>query len=69
MRDYTEHHDLIKNESYVAIIKQMRERWMELNNSTFSPNRGKVDMRCCDQIEVNNGFWGPWLNESRNNVY
>ena len=65
MNDYTEHKDLINESDYKQLIEEMREKFITENNTTFNPDRGQPDPRCCAQIAVNNGYWGPWLNESR----
>ena len=66
MNDPTEHHDLINKSEYKALIEEMRQKFIEMDNTTFNPDRGEQDSRCCDQIVINKGYWGPWLNLTRN---
>jgi arylsulfatase B len=33
----------------------------ELNQGVFSPSRGVDDGVACKQVEVNGGFWGPFV--------
>ena len=65
MNDPTEHDDLINKSEYKQLIEEIRKKYIEMNNTTFSPNRGEPDNRCCDQIIINKGYWGPWLNATR----
>ena len=66
--DPTEHKDLFKETKYKQLISEMRQKFLEMNATRFNPDRGEVDMRCCAQIGVNDGYWGPWLNETRNEL-
>jgi hypothetical protein len=27
----------------------------------FQPDRGSNGMRACDQVEIDGGFYGPWV--------
>ena len=68
--DPTEHEDIVNKSENKALVQEMRERYIELLNTTYTPNTGDTDPRCCQQIEINGGYWGPWLNMTQGfNVY
>eukprot|EP01084_Bolivina_argentea_P098083 176309_1 len=61
-QDETEHNDIINETQNSALVQQLRARFIQLNKSTFKPDRGKPDANCCKYIhEKNGGYWGPWL--------
>merc|ERR1711920_102256 len=55
--------DLYKShpQKFAGIRDKMMARLSELNYGIFQPNRGSVDPAVCTQVEVNQGFWGPWI--------
>ena len=35
----------------------MRQKFIEMDNTTFNPDSGDIDPNCCAQIAINKGFW------------
>ena len=45
-----------------ADVARMAARVQVLSQKTFTPSRGKgLDVRGCEAIDENGGFWGPWI--------
>ena len=59
--DHTEHTNLIEEEQYKQLIEEMRQKFVDLEATKISFNRGKVEDDCCQQIAKNGGYWGPWV--------
>ena len=59
--DPSEHTNLAVERA--ADAKRMLARRAELlKENKYSPKRGKgTDARGCAQIDINSGFWGPWI--------
>ena len=60
--DPTEHHNLINNSNYSQVIEILRGEFINKSKTTWDMDRGAVDSTCCQQIAINGGYWGPWLN-------
>eukprot|EP01083_Nonionella_stella_P034130 93448_1 len=60
-QDPTEHVDLINEQENAALVDSLRERFIDLQKTKFSPNLGVPDPNCCVQMRRNGGYWGPWL--------
>lgn len=61
VNDPTEHHDLSSDPAYATIKETLWTMIRNQNETTFTPDRGSVDPKACDQVTSNGGFWGPWL--------
>eukprot|EP01084_Bolivina_argentea_P172232 298368_1 len=59
--DISERIDLINKTEYQAIGQQLRERFIELNSTKYITDFGPQDPKCCEQIQKNGGYFGPWL--------
>eukprot|EP01084_Bolivina_argentea_P042852 78988_1 len=64
--DPTEHNDIINNSENAQLVAQIRARYLQLQKTTFYPDRGTPDQNCCVQIQKNGGYWGPWLKDPEN---
>ena len=60
VKDYTEHNNLINDKNYKDLIEEMRKKYQELEPTKINFDRGESQQQCCDQIEKNGGYWGPW---------
>eukprot|EP01083_Nonionella_stella_P220596 789069_1 len=63
--DPSEHFDVINESENAAIVKQLRDKYITLLNTTYTPDTGGKDKKCCKQIQKNGGYWGPWLNYTK----
>jgi len=43
-------------------VNELRGRIEELRKTVYAPDRGALDPKACEQIGLNGGYWGPWLN-------
>lgn len=59
--DPFENQDLAKHSKFQKIRDDMKARLQELNKGIYRPNRGTTDPAACAQVEVNGGFYGPWV--------
>ena len=57
--DASEHADVAAIED--EVMKSMIARLGALQASLFTPDRGQMDERACEQVLANGGFYGPWL--------
>ena len=50
-------HDIVNKSENSQLVASMRARFQGLEKTTFNPNRGAADTKCCDQIKKNGGYW------------
>lgn len=61
--DPSEYQNLASASNRSADLARVRARAKQLaTENPFHPSRGKgLDMRACETIDQNHGFWGPWV--------
>ena len=45
------------------LVTKLKARLAEVRQTVYAPDRGDIDQKACDQIQINRGFWGPWMDE------
>lgn len=45
------------------LVTKLKTRLAEVRQTVYAPDRGDIDQKACDQIQINRGFWGPWMDE------